>query len=298
MIARILEVFHGRLEQVPWMSNATREKALQKFSAIRVKIGYPDKWIDYSKLQIDRGAYVTNVLRANAFDFHRRLDKLPLPVDKSEWHMTPPTVNAYNNPTGNEVVFPAGILQPPFFDPQADDAVNYGGIGAVIAHEITHGYDDQGRKYDALGNLQEWWTLKDEAQFKERSQKLVTQFSQYEPLPGLKINGELCLGENIADLGGVSIAFEALQRALTEKPRGALIEGFTPEQRFFLAWAKVWRSQYREEALRKQITLDVHAPGQFRAIGAPSNVDAFFKAFGIKPGDPMWYPVEARATIW
>ncbi len=298
MISSILEVFHGRLEHVEWMTPETRQKALQKFVALRVKVGYPDKWIDYSKLQIDRDSYVTNVLRAHAFEFHRQMDKLNKPVDKTEWHMTPSTVNAYNNPTGNEVVFPAGILQPPFFDPSADDAVNYGGIGAVIAHEITHGYDDQGRKYDAKGNLKEWWTLKDAAQFKERSQKLVAQFSNYEALPDLKVNGELCLGEDIADLGGVSIAYEALHHIKGRENEPSLIEDLTRDQRFFLAWAKIWRSKYREEYLKNMITVNVHAPGQFRAIGAPSNLSEFFTAFGIKPGDPMWFPVESRAKIW
>ncbi len=298
LVTNIQNTFRLRLEHADWMSARTRSKALQKFAVFRVKIGYPDKWIDYSKLAINRGPYIENVLRARQFDFQRRLAKVGGPVDKTEWQMTPSTVNAYFNATGNEIVFPAGILQPPFFDPRADEAVNYGGIGAVIAHEITHGYDDQGRLYDAKGNLNVWWTLQDAKNFKARSHRLVEQFNKYEALPGVFVNGQFCLGENIADLGGVTVSYEALQRSLAGKPRPALIEGFTPEQRFFLSWAKVWRVNSRPEALKQQILVDPHAPGQFRAIGAPTNLEEFFQAFGIKEGDPLWRPPAERCKIW
>ena len=298
MVANIQQTFRSRLEHVDWMSPETRAKALQKFAAFRVKIGYPDKWIDYSRLDIDRGPYIENVLRARHFDFQRRLDKVGGPVDKTEWQMTPSTVNAYFNGTGNEIVFPAGILQPPFFDPQADDAVNYGGIGAVIAHEITHGYDDQGRMYDSRGNLNVWWSMQDSRNFKDRSQILVDQFNKYEALPGLFVNGRFCLGENIADLGGVTVAYEALQHTMTAKTRPPLIEGFTSEQRFFLSWAKIWRVNCRPEALRQQILVDPHSPGPYRTIGAPTNMEEFFQAFGIKEGDPLWRPLSERCKIW
>jgi putative endopeptidase len=222
-----------------------------------------------------------------------------LPVDKTEWHMTPQTVNAYFNPSQNEIVFPAGILQPPFFDSGLDDAVNYGAIGVVIGHEITHGYDDQGRKYDAEGNLDDWWTEADAKAFEARVQKVVDQYNAYEALPGLHVNGKLTLGENIADLGGTSISYEALERALAKDPgQRKKIDGFTPEQRFFLSLSQVWRINCREAEIRRLITVDPHSPGQFRGVGPHVNVQEFYDAFGIEAGAPLWRPPEARARIW
>ena len=297
MIQHITEVMHDRLQSLEWMTPPTRQKALAKFDRFFAKIGHPDKWRDYSTVDVRPDAYFGNVRAATEFETRRRLAKLGQPVDKTEWVMTPPTVNAYFESTNNTINFPAGILQPPFFDVTMDDAVNYGGIGAVIGHEITHGFDDQGRHSDADGNLVDWWTSDDAAQFEARAQKVVDQFNGYEALPGLHVNGKLTLGENIADLGGVSIAYEALQRALVGKER-KLIDGFTPEQRFFLSWAQVWRSNIRDNALRQRIATDPHAPGAFRSIGPLVNFQPFYDAFGIKEGDPMWRKPEDRAKIW
>ena len=279
------------------MTEPTRKKALAKFERFVAKIGHPVKWRDYSSVTIRAGSYLANVRAATEFETRRRLSKLGKPVDKMEWMMSPPTVNAYFDPTQNDINFPAGILQPPFFDYTADDAVNYGAIGAVIGHEITHGFDDQGRRYDADGNLADWWTPEDAKRFDERAKKLVEQFSAYEPLPGVRINGELTLGENIADLGGVSIAYEALERSLEGKER-KLIDGFTPEQRFFISYAQAWRSNIRDEALRQQLAVDPHSPGGFRAFAPLSDLQQFYDAFGVKEGDPMWRKPEDRARIW
>ena len=297
MIRNIEAVMRDRLAKLDWMTEPTRKKALAKFARFTAKIGHPAKWRDYSSVAIRPDAYLGNVRAATEFEVKRRIAMLGKPVDKSEWRMSPPTVNAYFDPTQNDINFPAGILQPPFFDYSLDDAVNYGAIGAVIGHEITHGFDDQGRHYDADGNLAEWWTPEDAARFEARAKKVVEQFSGYEALPGVKVNGELTLGENIADLGGVSIAFEALQRSLAGKEK-KLIDGFTPEQRFFLSFAQVWRTNIRENALRQQLAVDPHSPGQFRAFGALVNMQAFYDAFGIKEGDPMWRKPEDRAKIW
>jgi putative endopeptidase len=298
MVDLIKATFRSRLEGLDWMTEPTRERALTKFDRFTTKIGFPDKWRDYSPLVIDRDSYAGNVLRARAFEFNRQIAKVGQPVDKLEWGMTPPTVNAYFNPTANEIVFPAGILQPPFFDFQADDAVNYGSIGAVIAHEITHGYDDKGRLFDADGNLEDWWTETDAEQFHARSRRLVEQFNQYEAIDGLRVNGELSLGENIADLGGVSIAFEALQRSMDGQPRPEKIDGFTPEQRFFLAWAQAWRTNWQPEALRRQLVVGPHAPGQFRAVGPLVNLDVFYETFEINPEDPLYLAPDVRSVIW
>ncbi|MBA3848406.1 MAG: M13 family peptidase [Opitutus sp.] len=298
MITNIKNVMRDRLATLEWMSRPTREKALAKFARFEARIGYPDKWRDYSSVALARGSFFANVRSAVAFEVARNSAKLGQPVDKSEWGMTPPTVNAYFQPTANQIVFPAGILQPPFFDFTQDDAVNYGMIGGVIGHEITHGFDDQGRRYDADGNLTDWWTPEDDAQFRARAQKLIDQYSGYEALPGLKVNGALSLGENVADLGGVSIAFEAFQRSLKGKPAPAPIDGFTAEQRFFISWAQGWRTAYRDDALRRQVAVGPHAPGNFRAIGALVNFQPFFDAFGIKEGDPMWRKPEDRTRIW
>jgi len=299
LIGNLRDVFRDRLKQVVWMSDDTRAKALAKFDRFTQKVGYPDKFRDYSTISIRRGDFLGNIQRAALFETRREMARVGKAVDKSEWHMTPQTVNAYFNPLQNEIVFPAGILQPPFFDVEADDAVNYGAIGVVIGHEITHGYDDKGRQYDADGNLNDWWTEKDAKEFEARAQKIVDQYSGYEALPGLNVNGKLTLGENIADLGGTSIAFEALQRALARDPsKRKNIDGFTPEQRFFLSLAQLWRTNWRDAELRRRITVDPHSPGQFRAIGPHVNLGEFYDAFSIKEGAPMWRSPELRAKIW
>ena len=299
LIGNLKTVFRDRLEKVDWMTGATRAKALAKFDRFTRKIGYPDKFRDYSTLRIRRADYWDNVQRARQFESRRQFARVGRPVDRAEWDMTPQTVNAYFNPSLNEIVFPAGILQPPFFDMQMDDAVNYGAIGVVIGHEITHGYDDEGRKYDADGNLNDWWTEADGKRFEERAQKVVDQYSSYEPLPGFKVNGRLTLGENIADLGGTSIALEALERALAKDPsKRKNIDSFTPEQRFFLSLTQIWRTNWREDELKRRLTVDPHSPGQFRAIGPHVNLEQFYQAFDIKPGDPMYRPAEQRAKIW
>jgi putative endopeptidase len=299
LIEDLKSVLHDRLARVPWMTEPTRAKALEKFAAFTQKIGHPARFRDYATVEIRPDDYLGNVQRAVIFESRRELARLGRPVDKAEWHMTPQTVNAYFNSTQNEIVFPAGILQPPFFDLAMDDAVNYGGIGVVIGHEMTHGFDDKGRKFDAQGNLNDWWTEADAKAFEERAQKLVAQFDGYEALPGLHVNGQLTLGENIADLGGLSIAYEALQRDLARDPaKRKNVNGFTPEQRFFISFAQIWRTNWREAALRQRITTDFHAPGQFRAIGAPVNLQSFYESFGIKEGSPMWRAPELRAIIW
>ena len=299
LVGNIKAVFHDRLQKLEWMTGATRAKALAKFDRFTTKIGHPDKFRDYSKVEVRADDYFGNVERATAFESRRQLARVGQPVDRSEWRMTPETVNAYFNPSQNEIVFPAGILQPPFFDVEMDDAVNYGAIGVVIGHEITHGYDDQGRKYDADGNLNDWWTDADAKDFEGRAQKVVDQYNAYEALPGLHVNGKLTLGENIADLGGCSIAYEALQRALAKDPaKRKKIDGFTPEQRFYLSFSQVWRINCREAEIRRLITVDPHSPGQFRGVGAHVNVQEFYDAFGIKAGSPMWRPPELRAKIW
>lgn len=297
MVNNLQWAFKQHLDKVDWMSKETKAQALKKLESFSVKIGYPDKWRDYSALEIARCPYVENVLAANEFKSYYHLNKLGKPINRSEWHMPPQTVNAYYSPTMNEIVFPAGILQPPFFDPLADNAVNYGGIGAVIGHEITHGFDDQGRQYDEIGNLREWWNKEDAANFTKRATAVETQFDNYEVLDSLRINGKLTLGENIADLGGLSIAYTALQKALKESNPGK-IEGLTPEQRFFLSWAQIWRMNIREEALRQQILTDPHSPARYRVNGPLSNLPEFHKAFNCKPSDKMVANDEKKATIW
>jgi putative endopeptidase len=299
LVENVKEVFKDRLKKVDWMSDETRAKGLAKFERFTQKIGHPDKFRDYSPVKIRRDDYFGNVERATLFESKRQFARIGKPVDRTEWRMTPQTVNAYFNPLQNEIVFPAGILQPPFFDVEMDDAVNYGAIGVVIGHEISHGYDDKGRQYDADGNLKDWWTENDAKEFEARAQKLVDQYGGYEPLPGQNVNGRLTLGENIADLGGTSIAFEALQRALSKDgSKRKQIDGFTPEQRFFLSLAQLWRVNWREAELRRRLTVDPHAPAQYRGIGPHVNLQQFFDAFEIKPIDPMWRPPEQRATIW
>ena len=299
LVENLKAVFRDRLRKVDWMTGDTRAKALAKFARFTQKIGHPDKFRDYSAVVIRPDDYLGNILRANMFETRRELARVGKPVDRTEWHMTPPTVNAYFNAVQNEIVFPAGILQPPFFDATMDDAVNYGAIGAVIGHEITHGYDDQGRKFDADGNLQDWWTDADATNFEARAQKVVDQYNGYEALPGMHVNGRLTLGENIADLGGVSVAYEAMERALAKNPaKRKNVGGFTPEQRFFLSFAQIWRINIRDADAVRLLTVDVHSPGQFRAIGPSVNMQEFYSAFAIKEGAPMWRPVELRAKIW
>ena len=299
LVGNLKAVYRDRLAAVPWMSAATRAKALAKFDRFTAKIGHPEKFRDYSAIDIRPGDYLGNVRRAAQFESRREIARVGHAVDRSEWHMTPETVNAYFNSSMNEIVFPAGILQPPFFDLTLDDAVNYGAIGVVIGHEMTHGYDDQGRKYDAEGNLNDWWTAADAKAFEARAQKLVAEFNGFEALPGLRVNGQLTLGENLADLGGVSIADEALERALAKDPaKRKPIDGFTPEQRFFLSFAQVWRINIRDVEARRLITVDPHSPGRFRANGTLMNFPEFYAAFGIPPGAPMWLPPEQRTKIW
>jgi putative endopeptidase len=297
MVDNLKQAFRDRIKTRQWMSDETRYKALEKLDAFTVKIGYPDKWKSYAGLEIDRGPLVFNVMRADSFDFQKELAKIGKPVDRTEWGMTPPTVNAYYNPSMNEIVFPAGILQPPFFDPNADDAVNYGGMGAVIGHEMTHGFDDEGSQFDASGNLKNWWTPVDKIAFKARTKFVEDEFDGFTALDTLHVNGKLTLGENIADLGGLTIAYDALHKALAKKNPG-LIDGLTPDQRFFLAWAQMWRANYRPEELRRRLIIDPHSPGKFRTIGPLMNMDAFYKAFDVKPGDAMYRPEKERAHIW
>lgn len=297
MVNNILQVYQSRIQNLDWMSAETKKKALEKLSKFNTKFGYTDKWKDYSKLEIKRDAYATNVMRCSQFLFDYNVSKLGKPVDKTEWQMLPHQINAYYDPTLNEIVFPAAIMQPPFFYADADDAVNYGAIGAVIGHEISHGFDDQGSKYDGNGNLNNWWTNEDRARFNERAQKIIEQFNQYEALPGVNVNGQLTLGENIADLGGLNVSYQAYMLSLNGKPKEK-INGFTPEQRFFLAFAQVWKSNFKDEYLRKMVMTNPHAPGPFRAIAAPSNMPEFYQAFDVKAGDKMYRDETVRAKIW
>jgi putative endopeptidase len=298
LVENLRAALKGRIEKLEWMGPETKAQALRKLAAFGVKVGYPDKWRDYSTLDIDRTSYAANMLRAQRFEALRNLAKLGKPIDRTEWGMTTPTVNAYYSPSMNEIVFPAGVLQPPFFDARADDAVNYGGIGAVIGHEMGHGFDDSGSQFDADGNLKNWWTEADRAAFTARTDLLVKQFDAYEALPGEHVNGKLTLGENIGDLGGLTIAYAALQRALAAGGRPGLIDGFTPEQRFFLNWAQVWRQTIRPEAQRVRLATDPHSPGRFRTNGPISNMVEFSRAFGCAAGSPMVRPPEVRASIW
>ena len=300
LINNLKEALADRIKSLEWMDVATKQKALDKLAAFQVKIGYPEKWRDYSTLMIDRGPLVLNELRAENFESKRQLNKIGKPVDRTEWGMTPPTVNAYYNPKMNEIVFPAGILQPPFFFANADDAVNYGGIGCVIGHEMTHGFDDQGRKYDKLGNMTDWWTKESADAYEKRRQAVVDQYNGYEALPGLHVNGELTQGENIADIGGVKIAYAALQKALAKHPenRNKKIDGYTPEQRFFLAFAGIWRSKIRDEEQKLRLNTDPHSPGHFRVNGPLSDLSEFATAFNIPDGSPMVRPADKRVNIW
>ena len=295
MVNNLIAALRDDIPTLSWMGPETKKEALAKLEAFNVKIGYTDKWRDYSKLSIDRGSYAADVRRSFEFEYARQLAKIGKPVDRTEWGMTPPTVNAYYNSTMNEIVFPAGILQPPFYNPNADDAVNYGGIGAVIGHEISHGFDDQGSKFDGKGNLHEWWTPDDRKNFTDRADCVVNQFNGYEVEPGLHQNGKLVLGESIGDLGGVAIAYAAYEKSI-EGRRPKDIDGFTPEQRFFLGWAQVWGQNQRAESARLQTNTDPHPLARFRGNGPLSNMEAFAKAFGCKKGDAMVR--EQLCKIW
>ncbi len=297
MIENLRTAYAERINATEWMSPATKVEAIKKLNAFAVKIGYPDKWKDYSALTITRASYLNDVLAARAWAAHDNLKHFGKPIDRTEWGMTPPTVNAYYNPGMNEIVFPAGILQPPFYDPKADDAVNYGGIGAVIGHEMTHGFDDQGRQYDAQGNLKDWWTKEDAEKFTARAAVVGKQFDAYSPLDSVHVNGKLTMGENLADLGGLTIAYQAFEKTPQAKDQ-AKLDGFTPEQRFFLSWAQVWRSNMRPEATRMRILTDPHAPNQFRTIGPLQNMPEFYKAFGCQDNAKMVRAQADRAKIW
>ena len=288
-----------RIESLTWMSNETKEKAIEKLNSMIVKIGYPDTWRDYSSLEIDPSqSYYDNVKRASQFESEYQLSKIGKPVDPTVWLMTPQIVNAYYNPTTNEICFPAGILQPPFFDMKADDAVNYGAIGVVIGHEMTHGFDDQGRYYDKTGNVNNWWIEEDEINFKERSNILVDHYNKIEVLSGTFANGEFTLGENIADNGGINISFVALQKAISEGKINGIMDGFTPEQRFFIAYANVWAGNIRDAEIERRTKEDPHSLGKWRVNGALPHSKEFIEAFQVKEGDPMWLQPEERAQIW
>jgi putative endopeptidase len=298
MVRNIIAAMDQRLANLDWMTPATRSVAREKLAAFRPKIGYPDKWRDYSELQVDKADPLGNRMRAAELKHNREIAKLGKPADRDEWYMAPMEVNAYANPTWNEIVFPAAILQPPFFDPGADDAVNYGAIGAVIGHEITHHFDDQGRKYDKTGRLAEWWTPQDIKRFEERAAVVVKQYAAYEPVPGTRLNGELTLGENIADIAGLLVAWDAWQLARKGNPgANKVIDGFTPEQRFFLGYAQSWRGKMRPQLLLQVITSDPHSPESARAQ-AVRNIDGWYQAFGVKPGDALYLPPEQRARPW
>ena len=293
--------FAQHIKEVTWMSDATKEKALAKLNKFTVKVGYPDKWEDYSKLTIEPAAktvYFANLQRVSEWAYQKSLEKVGKPVDKTKWGMSPQTVNAYYNPLYNEIVFPAAILQPPFFNFEADPAVNFGGIGAVIGHEMTHGFDDSGAEFDGDGNLQNWWTPEDKKNFEDATKVLAAQFDKYEPVKGVFVNGTFTSGENIADLGGVNIAFDALQMYLKDKGQVGKISNFTQEQRFFISWGTVWRTLSKEQYLTNQVKTDPHSPGYFRSFGPLVNVDAWYKAFDVKKGDKLYKKPEDRIKIW
>jgi putative endopeptidase len=297
MVENIRAIFRARIKGLDWMSAETKQRALKKLSAMTLKIGYPDKWKDYSALTLQRDSYILNALRVSEFEFQRDIKKVGKPVDRTEWYMSPQTVNASYDPSKNDITFPAGILQPPFFNAAADNAVNYGGIGSVIAHEMTHGFDDEGGKYDARGNLKDWWTAADAAKFKRKAQGLVDQFGGYELFKGLPLNGELTLGENIADLGGITLSFNALEKVLAKNDPGQ-IDGLTPEQRFFLSYAQVWRNNTRDERAKLLIKVDPHSPAMYRVNGPLSNLAEFYSAFGLVSGEAMYKAEKQRVKIW
>lgn len=297
LVENLRAAYAQRVKSLTWMSEPTKQAALEKLATFRPKIGYPDKWRDYSALEIRPGDAFGNFVRASVFDWQRDVSRLDEPTDRDEWGMTPQTVNAYYNPTFNEIVFPAAILQPPYFDPNADPAVNYGAIGGVIGHEMGHGFDDQGAKSDARGVLRTWWAPEDEAAFKKLVDRLALQYDAYEALPGLRLNGRLTLGENIGDLGGLEVAYEAYKLSLKGKP-APVLDGLTGDQRFFLSWAQAWRSLMRDERLRTLVMSDPHSPPPFRVNGVVRNMDEWYAAFDVKPGDRLYLPPEERVSIW
>src|SRR5699024_4286749 len=297
MVNNLDETYRRRIKRLDWMSDSTKDKAVYKLDAFVNKIGYPDEWKDYSSVDIDSSSLIANLRQTGQWQYQHMVDKLGEPVDRTEWFMTAPTVNAYYNPSFNEIVFPAGILQPPFYHQGADDAVNYGAIGAVIGHEMTHGFDDQGSQYDELGNLKNWWTENDRKRFEKLTQQVVEEYNNYTVLDSLHINGQLTLGENIADIGGLAIAFEAFEKTEQAK-EGEKINGLTPEQRFFLSFAQVWRIKNTPKRLRFRINNDPHSPEEFRVKGPTSNMEAFYKAFDVEPGDGMYRPDSLRISIW
>ncbi len=297
LVENLTKACRKEIEELEWMSEATKTEALAKLAKFNAKIGYPDKWKDYSGLVVKPDDLLGNIIRSSQVEYRRALDKLGKPIDRSEWLMTPQRVNAYYNPPMNEIVFPAAILQPPFFNMAADDAVNYGAIGAVIGHEISHGFDDQGSRSDGDGNLRNWWTEADREEFKARTQRMVEQFDEFTPVDSMHINGRLTLGENIGDLGGLTIAFKAYEMSLAEKP-AAVIDGFTGRQRFFLGWAQVWRRLYRDDELRRRVLTDPHSPSEYRVNGILANMPEFYAAFDVAAEDAMRRPEDVRVKIW
>ncbi len=297
LVANLLKAYDADIRQITWMSEVTRQKALDKLHAFTPHIGYPDKWRDFSGLVVKRDDLIGDIERSNVFEWQYRIGRIDQPVDRNEWNMTPPTINAYYTQLFNSIFFPAAILQPPFFDPNADDAVNYGGIGAVIGHEISHGFDDQGSKYTGGGILQSWWTDDDRKAFEARVSMLGAQFDSYEGLPGLHVNGKLTMGENIGDLSGLTIALKAYHASLGGK-KAPVLDGLTGDQRFFLSFAQVWRSKYRDGQMRQQILSNPHSPPHFRVVGPTRNIDDWYKAFGVKPGDAMYLPPDQRVRLW
>jgi putative endopeptidase len=296
-IVETLKISMGEsLKNNTWMSEKTKKEALKKLSSFGVKIGYPDKWRDYSGLEVT-DSYVQNILNSNYFDHQEMISKINKPVRDWEWGMTPQTINAYYSPTRNEIVFPAAILQFPFYNYKLDDAINYGAMGAVIGHEITHGFDDQGKQYDANGNIRDWWQEEDSKRFKERVQVIIDQFNDYVAIDTFHINGALTQGENVADLGGLTVSYNAFKKTEQYK-NGTVIDGFTPTQRFYLSWAQVWKNNIRPDALKLRLKTDVHSPGEFRVIGPLSNLHPFFEAFNVKVGDPMRRAEDKIVRIW
>ncbi|HEX7724999.1 MAG TPA: M13-type metalloendopeptidase [Rhizomicrobium sp.] len=297
LVANLLKAYDADIRKIDWMTAATKEKALDKLHHFTPHVGYPDKWRDFSGLDIQRGDLVGDIERSNSFEWHYNLDRIDQPVDRDEWHMTPPTINAYYTPVLNSIFFPAAILQPPFFDPNADDAVNYGGIGAVMGHEIGHGFDDQGSKYTGLGVLESWWTDADRQAFEQRVSNLGAQYDSYEGLPGLHVQGKLTMGENIGDLSGLSISLQAYHVSLNGK-KAPVLDGYTGDQRFFLGFAQIWRGKYRDSAMRQQVLSNPHSPPHWRVVGPTRNIDAWYKAFDVKPGDKYYLAPDQRVHLW
>ncbi len=297
LVGNLLKAYDADIRKIGWMTDATKQKALEKLHQFTPHVGYPDQWRDYSGLAIKRDDLIGDIERSNDFEWHYRMDRIDRPVDRNEWGMTPPTINAYYTPVLNSIFFPAAILQPPFFDPNADDAVNYGGIGAVMGHEIGHGFDDQGSKYTGLGVLQSWWTDADRKAFEERVTKLGAQYDAFEGLPGLHVNGKLTMGENIGDLSGLAIALQAYHFSLNGK-HAPLLDGFSGDQRFFLGFAQIWRGKYRDKAMRQQVLANPHSPPHWRVVGPTRNIDAWYAAFDVKPGEKYYLPSDQRVRIW